>query len=163
MTSDHPEDVFRYDRAQSDMNPNYFDQFENLISYDNTFSLFPDQGGITSPYDKLRIWVELLNASPYKYFTIEVHNPEQCNLKSFYLKRRDMFLELLETEPIASVFLRNKVAIIDIEYNKNFYKVGGLSDEVLTQVQILELGFLTSTDGKNPGSCELRAFASRMD
>lgn len=145
------------------MNPNYFDKFENLIEYDNSFALFPDQGGITSPYDKLQIWVELLNPIPYKYFTIEVHNPDRCNLKSFYLKRRDMFLELLEDNPLASIFLKNKVAIIDIEYNKNFYNVGDLSDDVLTELQILELGYLSTTDGQNPGSCELRAFASRMN
>ena len=151
------------------MYPVYFDRNNNYIQFDNKMAIFPDQGGITSNYDKLKIKIDLLSAEPFSYFTIEVHNPDKCNVKSMHLRRQDQFAsssnDYLDKVKIESVFLKNSVAIIDLEYAKRILGLGGLmlADGKLDTVQILEIVFETTKDGiSNPGACELRAFAKQI-
>ncbi len=146
------------------MNPVFLDKRGELIIYDNEFALFPDQGGITSTYDKLKVLIELLSADPFKYHTIEVHNPESCNLANFSLKRLDMGHTELDRVRIESVLLKGNVAVVDVAYARSILGLGSqlVKEEILEQVQILDIEFERTRDGKNPGACELRAFANQI-
>lgn len=157
-------DVFNYQLSQESMNPVYLDQYQELIYYPNEMAIFPDQGGITSTYKQLLIKIELLSADPYSYHTIEVHNPNECNLKKFHFKRLDMMGNNLDTSEINSIYLNGNTPIIDIEYAKRILNKSEqmVNDSRLKEVQILELWFDTTKDGENPGKCELRAFANQI-
>ncbi len=146
------------------MNPVYLDKQGELILDVDEYHIFPDQGGITSNYERLKILIELLNADPYDYHTIEVHNPEKCNLDKLSLSRWDMNHDVLDKVRIQSVLLKNKVAVVDIAYAKNILGLGSklVKEEDLAKVQILDIEFESTRDGKNPGPCELRAFANQI-
>ena len=156
-------DYFNFDNfAAHSLNPVFVDEFDNMGSPDlkKAWDMFPGRGGATFN-QKVYAMIETLSADVWDWTTIEVHNPDQCNLKSFALERLDFQRDKLDHKPIDSIYLRDNVAIIDIEYARAFTESGQflLQEYELTEVYILSLNFKETKDGKNLRQCEFRGFA----
>lgn len=70
-------------------------------------------------------------------------------------RRYDWLENPLDAGFLDSQLLRGR-AVIDIDYLKAFHDLSNRGDEMDT----LYVNFLETKDGKNPGSCELRAFVN---
>ena len=162
MTGEKSEifDIFNFERAHSEINPVYFDEYDSFINYENPLAIFPFKGGISSTYAKLKIIMELIGIDIYDIHSIEINNPEKCNLKSFHLKRMNMFQDYLDQNNLDSISIHNgNVPLIDLKYLIEFSNLKPLEIENQKQVEMLEIVFDSTKDGYNPGKCELRAFA----
>lgn len=124
----------------------------------------PDRGGLT--LDKaIKTRIETLSDDIWIWKTIEVHNPEKCNLKAFTMQRFDFTGYELDQKPVDSIYLKNSVAIIDFEYVKAFTSNGHLltPDSQLEEVYVLLFEFLSTKDNSNIiSNCEFRGFAKLM-
>ena len=109
--------------------------------------------------------IETLSNDIWIWKTIEVHNPDKCNLKAFTLQRFDFTGLESDQKPIDSIYLKNNVAIIDIEYVKEFTSKGHLltPDSELSEVYLLLLEFLSTKDNSSIiSNCEFRGFAKLL-
>ena len=145
-----------FDRANSEINVAYMDLAGSFITMPDMFAILPNRGGIQSPYNKLKIIMELLSPIDlYKLHTLEIHNPENCNVKLMDLERLD-FLQQSQDKPILLTSERlNNVTFIDVDYFKAFHGLNNKGDKP----DYFLINLLETTDGKNPGTCELRGFA----
>jgi hypothetical protein len=146
-------DVLEFEEAKSEFNIVYFDRLGALISVPNMFAILPGQGGITSPYNALEIIMEILGYRTYKLHTIEVHNPETCNLNNMTLIRLNSQQNVLDNYPLNSQRVNN-VTFIDVDYYKYFENLNTAGDDP----DYLRINFLNTIDNKNPTKCELRGF-----
>ena len=116
------------------------DEHDSFISYENPLAIFPFQGGIYSTYEKLKIIMELIGTDVYDIHTIEINNPEKCNLKSFYLRRMNMFQDYLDQNKLDSILIHNNnVPLIDLKYLMEFSNLKPLqieNDAILFQLKI---------------------------
>ena len=153
-------DVFDYtnpEGAVSDVSIAFYDRNNNLISVDKPSSIFannPYGYGLTSPYDRLKIWFEFIGVAYYYIHTVEVHNPLDCNLKDMSSKRFEDINKPLENY-LFSITLNNR-AVIDYEYLKMMNQT--IFDN-FDEFYFFELNFLSTKNGKNPSDCSLRVFA----
>lgn len=110
--------------------------------------------GVISNWERLRIEFEFLSDQMfYKLHTIEVNNIKDCNVKIMNGIRRNFLQVPFENRYLDSQLLKGR-PVIDIDYLEKFE---GLSTGIVG-LDILEINFLETIDGKNPGSCELRVF-----
>jgi hypothetical protein len=141
----------------SDVSIAFYDRNNNLINVDKPSSIFannPYGFGLTSPYDKLKIWFEFIGVAYYYIHTVEVHNPNNCNLKDMSSKRYEDENKPLENY-LFSITLNNR-AVIDYEYLKMMNQT--IFDN-FDEFYFFELNFLSTKNGKNPSDCSLRVFA----
>lgn len=144
--------------ALTDLNIAYISRSGAFINVKDPFIICPGQGGITSTWEKLLIYMEFLSETiVYKLETIEIHNPEKCNVISMNTIRLNFLQQPHSGEKYWRSFLLNGRAVIDINYYKKFE----ISPPIDHDLDILEVDFLTTRDNKYPADCELRAFMQR--
>ncbi len=149
-------DVFNPDEANDELNPTYYDSNDAIINIGDPLNpaIYPGNGGVTSPYNKLVIRIEYVGTDSYEVKTIQVNNPEKCNLKSFQAKSFDVEGNELNSNYFGSIQLNNDETLIDVSYLKEFSSF----KENLEKFYILYIMFESTRDGSNPGSCELNCF-----
>jgi hypothetical protein len=104
--------------------------------------------------------MEITGFNLYDIKTVEVNNPENCNLKSFHMQRKNILEEYLDEKTLDSILVKNnQIPIIDLTYLQKFKNNGNLSDADKKKTYMLEFLFKQTKNGFKPGSCELRAFA----
>jgi hypothetical protein len=154
-------DIFQFEESKDELNPTYYnpEKPDEIINFDSDFyqnlAIFPNQGGITSPYDKLLIEIQFLSGiDKYKIETIEINNPEVCNLNSFNV-RQSNDQNYSDKKEWTSILLDNGEPLVDVNYLKEFH---GFNED-LQDFYYLYILFNSTNNGQNPGPCELRAFA----
>lgn len=151
--------VFEISRT-NEQNIIYYDQNGKEIRWprwNDVYKIYPLEGGVNSTYNQLKIIVEVLS-SPYAYYlhTIEVHDPERCNLESMNFRRLGYSDRPLEN--YMNSFILDKTPVIDIDYHKTFFNWGTRGD----YSDALELNFIATKDNKFPTNCEIRVFAKEI-
>jgi hypothetical protein len=159
-------DIFEYETAIQDINPIFYDYYDTSFSspitmqnpqavFSNQFNhyYFENQFGISSNRDKLKILFEFIGIYYYSIYTIEVHNPSLCNLKSMNAQRLSPYETPLE-KYLNSIYL-NKRAIIDINYLKYLNGPTGIVDDF----GFLEVNFLSTLENLSLSNCSIRVFA----
>ena len=132
----------------------YISRSGAFIPVPDTYVICPWRKGIISTWERLQIYFEFLSAHTlYKLHTIEVNNIKDCNVNIMNGLRRNLLQQPFDDRFLNSQLLRGR-PVIDIDYLEKFE---GLSTGIVS-LDILEINFLETIDGKNPGSCELRAF-----
>lgn len=67
-------DIFDFEKAKDEINVVYYDNLNSVIQTGNMFQILPNQGGISFPYDTVKVYFELISPTDiYKLHTIEVH------------------------------------------------------------------------------------------
>jgi hypothetical protein len=151
-------DIFDFDRAKSHIHPSFYNNLGQSKYLENPTNVFPNQGGLYSPYNRLKIIFE--DASPdFELNTIEIHNADECNVNGASARR--LFGTTLEDlkpvdKSLVDSQLLNNRAVIDFDYCKAFN-----SCPTVEYFEYLELNFESTRDGQNPGPCEVRVFAHR--
>lgn len=150
--------MLSYQIAPREVNIAYVSNSGSFLDMINQYAICPFKGGVTSPYDRLKIYQEYIGQDLYKMHTIEVHNKEHCNVRVMDTIRRGFLMEPYESAYLESTLLNHR-PVIDVDYFKAFKNLpsDGLADASL---DILEINFKSTKNGQHPGRCELRVFVS---
>jgi hypothetical protein len=149
-------DVLTFPFVRREISIAYVSKTGSFLEVLDSYAICPWRGGITSPYDGLKILMEFTGDDTFKLHTIEVHNKEKCNVKIMNAKRLNFAQVPYDPYFLDSQSL-NERAVIDVDYYKVFSKLGDKGDVL----DILEINFLVTKDRGNPKYCELRAFVER--
>jgi len=98
--------------------------------------------------------MEVLTSDSYKLHTIEINNPDKCNVNKMSLQRRGIFQEPLDNQVIFSM---NNFTFIDVDYYKQFLNLTDEGDDP----NYFDIQFLSTNNAENISSCELRAFIEK--
>ncbi|CAF0804331.1 unnamed protein product [Brachionus calyciflorus] len=156
IADDDITDVFDYDEASSFIYLMYKDKFNQDINFPDPNSIYPNNGGITTSQDRLKIVMQIIGFYTINIHTIEVNNPHECNLNSFNLRRLNSNMQ--PYEELMNSFVLNNRPIIDVNYYKGFQNLGIAGDSP----DYLEINLLNTKDGRGVTKCEFRAFASKV-
>ncbi|RNA24335.1 hypothetical protein BpHYR1_035381 [Brachionus plicatilis] len=127
----------------------------NVYPVENNQALFTDQGGFSIPFPNINIVVENTGIVSYKLHSVEVNNPEVCNIDSFTIRRKRFFDDpFLDNFELKSISL-NGVAFVDVDFNKFAFNLGSSGDDL----QRMDIKVLSTKNGNNINKCEFRAFA----
>jgi hypothetical protein len=156
-------DIFNYEEASRSINPSFYSYEGGILPIDSELakkeSLYPDQGGFSSPYNRLKIIFQYIWPL-YEVHTIEINNREQCNIQQMSARRLEGTnindLESLDQFLMDSFYLNGR-AVIDIDYYRAFN-----GSPSVDGVEYLELNWLSTRDGNNPGPCEVRVFGKKV-
>lgn len=97
---------------------------------------------------------QVLGANSYKLHTVEVVNPNECNVSLFDIRRKNQSNVYVDPNALTSKLLNNR-PVIDIDYYKKFLDTTNEGDAL----DYLEMNLVATFDGANPSKCEFRAFA----
>lgn len=151
-------DILDYDSASQDVNIAYYSQTGQFLTLPNPQALFPFKGGISSTYDRLKFSLEFLGPNVFNVHTVEINNPQVCNLNLMDMRRKGYDGNYRDPYALESILLNGR-PVIDIDYHKifnNFPNDGNSMD-------IMEVNFKQTRNGANPTQCELRSFAQVLN
>jgi len=137
-------DIFDFERSRT-----------NIVT--NNSEIFPGQGGVAvESQKKISINLELADyfvSKVQEIYTIEVNNPEYCQLSSLTLRLKDNNEVFIDDLTFVSVPISNSVRIIDFNLLKLLNNTANLQ---LRNLKSFE--FELYSIGKS-SKCELRCFA----
>ncbi len=117
--------------------------------------IFPKRGGFSYIVKTIKVMMEILTDESYKLHTLEINNPEKCNVNKMSLERRGIFVEPLDNQVMFSM---NNFTFIDVDYYKQFLNLTNQGDEP----SYFDIKFLSTKNAENISSCELRAFVEKL-
>lgn len=127
----------------------------NLYEVENNQALFSNQGGFSIPFSSINIEIENTGIVSYKLHTVEINNPEICNIDSFTIRRKSYLnVEYFDDYELRSEYL-NGVAFVDVDFSKYVDNLGPRGDDF----QRMDIRVLSTKDGLSINKCEFRAFA----
>lgn len=126
----------------------------NKYPIDNNQILFTSQGGFSIPLSNINIVIENYGFASYKLHTVEINNPDVCNIDMFTIRRKsfitDNYLDDIELQSITL----NNVTFVDIDFYKFAYNLGANGDNL----EKMDIRVLSTIDKTNIHKCEFRAF-----
>jgi hypothetical protein len=152
-------DIFDFEEANYHIHPSFYSysgEPKNLEDQKST-NIFPGQGGIHSPYNRLKIIFEDISPE-FELNTVEINNVYECNVIAMSARRLNgTSLEDLipQDQFLLESFLLNNRAVIDFDYCKAFNSCPNLE-----WFEYLELNFEETRYG-DTGACEIRTFGHR--
>lgn len=121
---------------------------------ENNQILFTGQGGISIPLSSINIVIENIGITSYKLHTVEINNPEVCNIDMFTIRRKSFINEdYFDNIELKSITLNN-LTFVDIDFNKFANNLSSNGDNL----QRMDIRVLSTKDKMNIHNCEFRAF-----
>jgi hypothetical protein len=118
--------------------------------------IFPKRGGFSYSLRTIRVMMEILTEESYKLHTVEINNPDTCNVNKMSLQRRGIFQESLDNQVMLSL---NNFTFVDVDYYKQFFNVTNQGDDPT----YFDIQFQSTRNSENIHLCELRAFVEKTN
>ena len=118
--------------------------------------IMPGQGGVTSPEYMLRTYVEYLNDNKYDIMTVEIHNPNVCNVNSVKFKHLNDMGKDIYPQFYESMYLDGNKTIIDMTYLKQIKNIN--YETTMKDYEYHYILFDGTRDLQRPKGCEVRFF-----
>lgn len=130
----------------------------NIYEVPDNQALFTNQGGFSVDRPKINIAVQYYGYSLYKVHTIEINNPDQCNINRFTIRRRNSLDHFTDPYELNS-HLVDGVPLVDIDFYKSELNMTN-HDEIFYR---MDIKVLSTRNGANIGKCEFRAFGEDVE
>lgn len=154
-------DCLKYSYARSQINIAYIASSGALLPYNTTirYKICPFRGGVNSTWYQLPISMEFLDpVNLFKLHTVEIHNPDICNVNSMNAERKNYLQISYEPNNKLQSLLLNGRPVIDVNYIRAFVNPS-IQDHLL---DFLITTYLSTRDGQNPSLCEMRVFVENF-